>query len=883
MVLGISGDGDTASIGIGQYCHMIRRNVDVTYIVENNGCYGLTKGQFSATADVGSKQKGGKVNEYATIDVCGLAIELGATFVARSFSGDGKQLVPLLQAALAHRGTAILDVISPCVTFNDHEGSTKSYAYVKDHGVVLHTPDFIAGGRDIAIDYEPGSAFDVELDDGSHVLLRKLEIDYDPTDRIGAMKKLHEQAATGEFVTGLLYVDTQSEDSARAKSCRIRRSRTTAKKPCESRATIGRRSCTSRRSDDEGSAGRLVRVIGMLIRGASTRRRRPRTGVECRLRCRVSTDVRNAKRSLRRGLKLTFNHGIISGTYTSTSARPDPYYGRIIQVTGGVKGSGHQSAHRQYLAAERNHRERRNDPGHGQLEREAVQFPGQAAATVRGQTFSALIAGVPAPITRLTWIAFALLSATFFVLLVDFSVVTIALPSMETSLNLSPSQGQWIVSTYAIFLAGFLMLTGRCADLYGRHKFSLLGLTLFTLGSLAGGLAQNGATLIAMRAVQGLGAALVNPAALAIVLQLFPTGAARSRAIALWGTIGSSGIAAGVLFGGILVQYLGWRSVMFFNVPVAIAILRVRSAFRSARQTEPGSREARRRRSDAADALARHARVHDRAHPDRRVRSQWTLIRLMITAVLFGAFLFVERRAAEPILPPRLFRYRGPGFGRVRRLAAADVVRRHLSLYVGLPAARLRVFAARRRIRVLAVDIVTSFIAAPLTIPIVRKLGVKPMSIVMAIIMIGGESILLTLAPHSSYWLVMFPATCIAAFGGMLSYQTGMIAGLAHVDDADEGSASAALSFALQIGIGFGVAFGAAAQELVAGRDGARGQRADRGAGRRTARDVLGIDRVRRRDAGCRGLGLRHAAGAEAPIRPHLPFGKLVHRAATKA
>jgi len=212
MVLGISGDGDTASIGLGQYCHMIRRNVDVTYIVENNGCYGLTKGQFSATADVGSKQKGGKVNEYSTIDVCGLAIELGATFVARSFSGDGKQLVPLLQAAFAHRGTAIIDVISPCVTFNDHVGSTKSYAYLKDHGVVLHTPDFIAGGRDIAVDYEPGTAYDVELDDGSHVLLRKLEIDYDPTDRIGALAKLHETAGNGEFVTGLLYVDTQSDD-----------------------------------------------------------------------------------------------------------------------------------------------------------------------------------------------------------------------------------------------------------------------------------------------------------------------------------------------------------------------------------------------------------------------------------------------------------------------------------------------------------------------------------------------------------------------------------------------------------------------------------------------------------------------------------------------
>src|SRR5580704_10432050 len=189
LVLGISGDGDTASIGLGQYCHMIRRNVDCTYIVENNGCYGLTKGQFSATADVGSTLKGGKVNEYSTIDICGLAIELGATF--------------------SHRGTAILDVISPCVTFNDHEGSTKSYAYVKDHDVVLHTADYIAGGREINVDYEPGTVRDVELEDGSHVLLRKLDVDYDPTDGIGALKTIHETRNRGEFVTGLLYVDTK--------------------------------------------------------------------------------------------------------------------------------------------------------------------------------------------------------------------------------------------------------------------------------------------------------------------------------------------------------------------------------------------------------------------------------------------------------------------------------------------------------------------------------------------------------------------------------------------------------------------------------------------------------------------------------------------------
>jgi 2-oxoglutarate/2-oxoacid ferredoxin oxidoreductase subunit beta len=212
LVLGISGDGDTASIGLGQYCHMIRRNLDCTYLVENNGCYGLTKGQFSATADVGSTQKGGKVNEYATMDICSLAIELGATFVARSFSGDGKQLVPLLQAAFSHRGTAIIDVISPCVTFNDHEGSTKSYAYVKEHDVVLHTADYIAGGKEVTVDYEPGTVRDVELEDGSHVLLRKLELDYDPTDAMNALRTIHDSRARGEFVTGLLYVDTHEKD-----------------------------------------------------------------------------------------------------------------------------------------------------------------------------------------------------------------------------------------------------------------------------------------------------------------------------------------------------------------------------------------------------------------------------------------------------------------------------------------------------------------------------------------------------------------------------------------------------------------------------------------------------------------------------------------------
>jgi 2-oxoglutarate ferredoxin oxidoreductase subunit beta len=212
IVLGISGDGDTASIGMGQFVHMIRRNVDCTYLVENNGVYGLTKGQFSATADEGSTLKNGTPNEFTMIDICGLAIELGATFVARSFSGDGKQLVPILQAALSHRGTAIVDIISPCVTFNDHEGSTKSYAYVKDHETVANMPDFIRPREEITVDYEPGTVQAVELEDGSHVMLRKVEHEYDATDRFGALKKIDETRMRGEFVTGLLYVNTRVDD-----------------------------------------------------------------------------------------------------------------------------------------------------------------------------------------------------------------------------------------------------------------------------------------------------------------------------------------------------------------------------------------------------------------------------------------------------------------------------------------------------------------------------------------------------------------------------------------------------------------------------------------------------------------------------------------------
>ncbi len=207
IALGISGDGDTASIGIGQFVHLMRRNLPVIYIIEDNGCYGLTKGQFSATADMGSKLKTGVVNDLPPIDTCALAIMLGATYVARSFSGDKRQLLALLKGALAHKGTAMLDVISPCVTFNDHEGSTKSYSYVKDHDEPVEEMDFIPFFQDISVDYDPGTTAEITLHDGSRLLLKKLGSAFDPTDKSEALKVLTASHEQGSLLTGLFYVE----------------------------------------------------------------------------------------------------------------------------------------------------------------------------------------------------------------------------------------------------------------------------------------------------------------------------------------------------------------------------------------------------------------------------------------------------------------------------------------------------------------------------------------------------------------------------------------------------------------------------------------------------------------------------------------------------
>jgi 2-oxoglutarate ferredoxin oxidoreductase subunit beta len=212
IYLGVSGDGDSASIGLGQFAHAIRRNVNMVYIVENNGVYGLTKGQFSATSDRGAKSKRGVVNADTAIDLVALALQLGATFVARSFSGDKEQLVPLIKAALEHKGAAFIDCISPCVAFNNHTGSTKSFDYVRVHNAALNRLDFITPKPPLSASYDPGSVEELDLHDGSTIRLRKLAGDYDVHDRLSALSHLHICQSDGEIVTGLIYLEEGGQD-----------------------------------------------------------------------------------------------------------------------------------------------------------------------------------------------------------------------------------------------------------------------------------------------------------------------------------------------------------------------------------------------------------------------------------------------------------------------------------------------------------------------------------------------------------------------------------------------------------------------------------------------------------------------------------------------
>jgi 2-oxoglutarate ferredoxin oxidoreductase subunit beta len=212
MYIGVSGDGDSASIGMGQFVHAIRRNLNVTYIIMNNGCYGLTKGQDSATADMGSINKSGAANLYNAIDMVGLALELGASFIARSFSGDKEQLIPLIKAAMSHPGFALIDVVSPCVTFNNNVGSTKSYDYTREHIEATAAVDFVPIMEEITTEYDEGNSIAVQLHDGSSIYLNKLSKDFNPLDRHAAVNKLYEAKASGEILTGLIFIEPEVRD-----------------------------------------------------------------------------------------------------------------------------------------------------------------------------------------------------------------------------------------------------------------------------------------------------------------------------------------------------------------------------------------------------------------------------------------------------------------------------------------------------------------------------------------------------------------------------------------------------------------------------------------------------------------------------------------------
>jgi len=210
--IGVSGDGDSLSIGVGQFVHAIRRNLDMCYIIENNGVYGLTKGQFSASADIGSLPKKGLPNQQEPIDPISTALSLGATYIARSFSGDKEQLVPLLKGAIKHTGFSLVDVISPCVTFNDHEGSTKSYAHTRDHYNHVTDIDYIHPSEEISVSYKEGESMPIQLRGHDTIVLRKLDRDYDPTSRADAFKYLRDRFNAGEITTGLLYVNEERQE-----------------------------------------------------------------------------------------------------------------------------------------------------------------------------------------------------------------------------------------------------------------------------------------------------------------------------------------------------------------------------------------------------------------------------------------------------------------------------------------------------------------------------------------------------------------------------------------------------------------------------------------------------------------------------------------------
>jgi EmrB/QacA subfamily drug resistance transporter len=409
------------------------------------------------------------------------------------------------------------------------------------------------------------------------------------------------------------------------------------------------------------------------------------------------------------------------------------------------------------------------------------------------------------------WIVFAILCTTFFMLLLDFSIVSVALPAIGKGLAAGPERTQWLISAYSIVFAGFLLFAGRCADVYGRRAAFFAGLAIFTIASLVAGLAQNAELLVVMRAVQGLGAAIVNPAALAIAMGSFADRAERSRAIGLWGIAGSAGIVVGMFLGGALVALFGWRSVFFVNVPVGVLIFLLAAALLPREARAPGTRGLDARGAlllTAALLLLTYAIVQA---PSDGFLSRDSIVRFVLAAVLFAGYIMSERRSDDPLIPAHILRIEDFTPSAVLSLVQAAA---YGSVYVYASAyfqdvAHLSPLATG--IAFIPATLVMACVSGPLSAPLARRFGARAISVFGAIFMIGGSYLLLALSrPGIPPLSGVLPATILAGFGCMFTYEISMIAGLASVEDEDEALASAAISTASQIGLSLGVAAAAA-------------------------------------------------------------------------
>jgi MFS family permease len=420
---------------------------------------------------------------------------------------------------------------------------------------------------------------------------------------------------------------------------------------------------------------------------------------------------------------------------------------------------------------------------------------------------------VMTPKTVRPWPAFALLSSAFFMVVLDFSIVSIALPEMQSGLHMSPAEAQWILSVYMLVFAGFLMLCGGLADIFGRRRFFLAGIVVFGLGSLAAGFSNDGTTLILLRAIQGLGAAMCNPSGLAIATTLFPSGPQRNRAVGLWAAVGSGGVLFGMILGGILVAAFDWRAVLWVNVPVCLALLILTPIFvpRDVARTDKS-------KLDIGGAILLTATLLLLTYTIVRIPddgfSTISFMRATIVVVLFLGFLAVESRVAQPLVPARLFRYQDFGGGMLLALVQAAA---YASIYWQSVAALPPLLTG---LAFLPSALLMTVAVGPTASGLAQRFGARALSTIGSVIMIASMGLAIYLTALDPQWWFMLVVTIIGSVGCMETFELSMIAGLAHVAEADEGIASGAISTGSQIGMGLGVAVAAA---FAVGREPAEG------------------------------------------------------------